>query len=197
MLGRYLGGRLIGLVITLVIAWVAWNQFGDDIRDKIDESNARSAGGGPFEKRAVSKDRFTGVVNDLIDEAGGAARLVSVTMRPLSVEFVTVDGRGFRWRDKHEELQEFDAGPQEESKGWPIAKLLPDAPQKVSKAIDEFEGGDFHLSLGTLERANSRKLVWVLRGIVNDRGVAYSADYKGHGVKRYNPASPELSGIGG
>jgi hypothetical protein len=197
MLGRYVGGRLVGLVVTLLVAWFAWTQFGDDIRDRVDESNARSGGGGPFEKRIVSKDRFTGVVNDLLDETGGEARFVSVTMRPLSVEFVTVDGRGFRWRDKHEDLQKYDAGPQEESKGWPITKLLPDAPQKVSKAIDEFESGDFHLSLGTLERANSRNLVWVLRGIVGERGVAYSADYKGHGVKRYNPASPELSGIGG
>ena len=67
----------------------------------------------------------------------------------------------------------------------------------MSKAIDEFESGDFHLSYGTLERADSHKLVWVLRGTIRDRGVAYSADYKGHAVKRYNPASRELSGIGG
>src|SRR4051794_26460156 len=133
MLGRYVGGRLIGLVITAVIAWGAWTQFGDDIRDRIDEANSRSAGGGGFDKRVVSKDRFTGIVNDLIDEAGGDARLVSVTMRPLSVEFVTADGRGFRWRDRNENLQEFDAGPQASAKSWPVAKLLPDAPQKVSK----------------------------------------------------------------
>src|SRR4051812_22386055 len=111
MLGRYVGGRLIGLVITLLVAWVAWSRFGDDIRDRVDESNSRSAGGGPFEKRVVSKDRFTGIVNDLIDEVGGKARLASVTMRPLSVEFVTVDGRGYRWRDRHDDLQKYAAGP--------------------------------------------------------------------------------------
>jgi hypothetical protein len=197
MLGSYLVRRLIGLAITALVAWVAWSQFGQGILDRIDSSNARSGGGGSFDKRIVNKDRFTPVVNDLIDAAGGEARLVSVTVRPLSVEFVTVDGRGFRWRDRQQALQEFDAGTQTRAKSWPVTKLLPDAPQKVSKAIDEFESGDFHLSLGTLERANSHKLVWVLRGTIRDRGVAYSADYKGHGVKRYNPASPELSGIGG
>jgi hypothetical protein len=197
MIGRYLVGRLIGLVLTAVIGYVAWTQFGQDILDRIDESNARSAGGGPFDTRIVSKARFAPVVNDLVDGAGGDSRLISVTMRPLSVEFILLDGRGYRWRNRRSGFQTFDDGRHARSKSWPIKKLDPDAPEKVSKAIDEFEGGDFRLSLGTLERANSGKLVWVLRGIVGERGVAYSANYDGSHVRRYNPASPELSGIGG
>jgi hypothetical protein len=196
MAGQYLVRRLIGLAITGVLLWVAVTQVFPEVRDRIDESTSRSGGGGPFDKRLVSKDQFTRVVNDVLDDVGGEARLVSVTMRPLTVEVVTVDGRGLRWRFRHDDLQRFDAGRQTKADSWPITKLLPDAPQKVSKAINEFEGGDYHNSYATLERAESGKLVWVMRGTIRDRGVAYSADYKGGHVKRYNPASPELSGIG-
>jgi hypothetical protein len=191
------GGYLIGLVLTLVVGAVAWFGFGRGILDKLDESNARSAGGGPESERILSPRRFAPVVAQVRGRVGRDGRLASVTMRPLSLEFVTTaDGgvaRGLRWRDGVKGLRPFEENASPGAVSWPISRLDATAPQRIARAISRSEEGDFHLSIGDLGRADSGKLVWILRGTIGERGVAYYAAPDGSRVKRYDPSSPDLS----
>jgi hypothetical protein len=192
---------LTGLVLTAAVAAVAWFTVGQGVRDKVNESNARSGGGGPPEQRIVSARRFTPIVERLRDEVGSEARLVSVTIRPDSVEFVVFQrGRasGYRYRDGRDGLQRFEVGGagqagRAESAPWPVSLLDPKAPQRITRAISTAERGDFNLSIGDLERASSGKVVWVMRGRIGERGIAYSAAPEGSRIKPYDPSSPELS----
>jgi hypothetical protein len=191
------GGRLIGIVLTAIVAVVAWFGFGRGILDKINESNARSGGGGPQNERIVSARRFAPLVAQVRAEVGRDGRLVKVTMRPLSVEFVTSqDGgiaHGLRWRDGKKGLQRFEDNASPGAVPWPISRLDPTAPQRIARAISRNEGGDFHLSIGDISRADSGKLVWIMRGTIGERGVAWYAAPDGSHVKRYDPSSPDLS----
>ena len=193
------GGYLVGLVITAIIAAVAWFTVGQDILDRINESNTRSGGGGPQDERMVSEKRFGPIVADVRRKLGRDARLTTVTLRPTSAEFIhSVDGtaaRGLRWEDHDPRLRRFETNaPVGSPKSWAIESLDPGAPQRIARAISKAEGGDFLLTIGDLQRANSGRLVWVMRGrIGEERGVAYYARPDGGNVKRYNPASPELS----
>jgi hypothetical protein len=188
-------------VLTALVAVVAWFAVGRGVLDKINRSNERGGGGGPQSQRIVSAGRFTPVVAQLRRAAGSEARLVSVTMRPDSVEFVAVSGgraRGYRWRDGEKGLQTFEVGGTGQagkppSPPFPLSRLEPAAPQRITRAISAAEHGDFHLSIGDLTRADSGLIVWVMRGRIGERGVAYSAGPDGRRVKPYNPASPELS----
>jgi hypothetical protein len=198
MCGYGLGRYLLGLVVTAIVAVVGWFTVGRDVLNKVNESNARAGGGGPQSERIVNARRFAPVVANLRRAVGADARLVSVTMRPLSVEFVTsVDGavaRGLRWRRGRRKLQRFEENaPTTGGAPWPLETLDPKAPQRIAGTISAAEDGDFHLSIGNLERAESGKLVWVMRGTIGERGVAWSADPDGRDAKRYDPSSPELS----
>jgi hypothetical protein len=192
---------LVGLALTAAVAAVAWFTVGQDVLDKVNESNARSGGGGPPEQRIVSARRFTAIVERLRDEVASEARLVSVTIRPDSVEFVVFQrGRasGYRYSDGRDGLQRFEVGGaghagRAESAPWPMALLDPKAPQRITRAISTAERGDFLLSIGDLERASSGKVVWVMRGRIGERGIAYSAPAEGSRIKPYDPSSPELS----
>jgi hypothetical protein len=196
-----LGRHVIGLLLTVIVAVVAWFAVGRGIVDKINQSNALGDGGGPESRRIVTAARFTPVVARFRAEVGGEARLVSVTMRPQSVEFVALTGgraRGYRWRDGKSGFQTFEVGGagqagQAASPPFPLARLDPRAPQRITRTISAAEQGDFHLSIGDLKRADSGKVVWVMRGTIGERGIAYSADPGGAGVKPYDPSSPELS----
>lgn len=194
--------QLVGFAITLIVAAVAWFTFGHKILDKVNESNARSGGGGPFDERIVSARRFAPVVATLRKTVGSEARLAAVTVRPGSVEFEVVQGgraRGYRYRDGNERLQTYGVGGsgqagQPSNRPFPISQLDPRAPERISRAISKREGGDFLLSIGDLQRAETGKLIWTMRGrIGEDRGVAWYAPPHGAPIKPFDPSKPDLS----
>jgi hypothetical protein len=194
--------QLVGFGITLIVAAIAWFTFGHKILDKINDSNARSGGGGPFNERIVSTRRFAPIVATLRKTVGSEARLASVTVRPDSVEFEVVQrgrARGYRYRDGMGRLQTYEVGGsgqagQPSNRPWPISQLDPRAPERISRAISKREKGDFTLSIGDIQRAETGKLIWTMRGrIGEDRGVAWYAPPHGAPVKPFDPSKPELS----
>jgi hypothetical protein len=201
MYGYGPGRRLFGGVITLVVLAVVWFTFGRDALDKIDESNARAGGGGPFDERLVSARRFAPIVVTLRKTVGSEARLATVTMRPDSVEFEVVKNgraRGYRYRDGAERLQTYEVGStgaagRPSNQPFPISQLDATAPQRISRAISKREDGDFQLSIGDLQRAETGKLIWTMRGTIGERGVAWYAPPHGEPIKPFDPSKPELS----
>ena len=190
-----------GLALSAIIAVVAWFTVGQGILDKINESNARSGGGGPQSERTVSQSQLAPIVKRLSAQVGAEAQLVSVTLRPDSVEFEVVQGnraRGYRWRRGSDRLTTFEVGGsgqagQASNGPMPFRLLDTAAPERIAKAISVREHGDFHLSIGDLQRADSGKPVWILRGTIGERGVAWYAPPRGSPVKPYDPSSPDLS----
>jgi hypothetical protein len=194
--------QLVGFALTLIIAAVAWFTVGHKILDKVNESNARAGGGGPLNERIVSARRFAPIVAKLKKAVGSEARLATVTVRPDSVEFEVVRrgrARGYRYRDGDDRLGTYEVGGsgqagQASNKPFPISQLDPTAPERITRAISRRENGDFTLSIGDLQRAQTGKLFWTMRGrIGEDRGVAWYAPPHGQPVKPFNPATPELS----
>lgn len=185
-------GRIIGFAMTVVIGAVAWFTVGQDTLDRIN----RAKGGG-----VVPAKKLTPVVAKLKKAAGVEARLVSLTLRDDSVEMVAAlrgRARGYRWRGGEEKLETFDVGGAGErgkisSKPFPMSKLDPRAPERITRAIAEAEGGKFSLSIADLERADTGKIVWIMRGMIGERGIAYFAPANGSRIKPYNPSDPELS----
>src|SRR3954447_4836599 len=192
---------IVGLALSAVIAAIAWFTVGQGILDKINESNERSGGGGPQEERTVSENQLAPIVKRLRAEVGSEARLVSVTLRPDSAEFEVVQGgraRGYRWRRGSEKLITFEVGGsgqagQASNAPFPGSLLDTTAPGRIAKTISAREHGDFHLSIGDLQRADSGKPVWILRGTIGERGVAWYAPPNGSPVRPYDPSSPDLS----
>jgi hypothetical protein len=192
---------LTGLGLTAIVAAVAWLAVGQGVLDKINESNARSGGGGPLNERIVSARRFTPIVARLRAAVGPEARLVAVTVRPDSVEFEVVQrGRasGYRYRDGEKGLQTYDVGGtgqagQPSNGPWRMSLLDSRAPERITRAISRAEPGDFHLSIGDIQRADTGKLVWIMRGTIGERGVAYYAPPDGSRIKAYDPSKPDLS----
>jgi hypothetical protein len=203
MYSRYSpAGRLAGFLFTLIIAAVAWFTVGHKVLDKINESNARSGGGGPAEKRIVAARRFAPIVAKLKKAVGSEASLAVVTVRPDSVEFEVVQrgrARGYRYRDGEDRLKTYEVGGsgqagQASNKPFPISQLDSTAPERITRAISKREHGDFTLSIGDLQRAETGKLIWTMRGrIGEDRGVAWYAPPHGEPVKPFDPSKPELS----
>jgi hypothetical protein len=192
---------LVGLALTAIIAAVAWFTVGQDVLDKINDSNVRSGGGGPLNERIVSARRFTPIVARVKRAVGPEARLVSVTLRPDSAEFeVARSGRasGYRYRDGKEGLERFEVGTtgragQPSNGPWPMSLLDPRGPERITRAISRAESGDFQLSIGDVQRAETGKVIWIMRGRIGERGVAYYAAPDGSRVKPYDPSKPELS----
>jgi hypothetical protein len=192
---------LRGLLLTALVAAVAWFAVGRGILDDLNESNARSGGGGPQSQRIVNARRFAPVVAKVQRVVGAEAKLSLITMRPDSVEFEVVRGgraRGYRWREGDDGLRTYEVGGTGQAgapsaRPWPMSLLDTHAPGRIAAAASAAEHGDFHLSIGTMERADSGRVVWIMRGTIGERGVAYSARPDGSHVKAYNPASPELS----
>jgi hypothetical protein len=201
MLGYGPGRTLIRLGLTAIVAAVAWFTVGQSALDKINDSNARSGGGGPPSERIVSARRFAPIVARVKRATGSEAKLVAVTVRPDSVEFEVVErgrARGYRYRDGHDGLENYDVGPtgklgQPSNGPWPMSLLDPRAPERITRAISKAEHGDFLLSIGDIQRADTGKLVWTMRGRVGERGVAWYAPPRGAPIKPYDPSKPELS----
>lgn len=193
--------QLVGFALTAIVAAVAWFTFGHKILDDINKSNARSGGGGPFNERIISARRFAPIVATLRKTVGSEVRLASVTMRTDSVEFEVVRhgrARGYRYRDGADRLQTYEVGGsgqagQASNRPWPISQLDPRAPERISRAISKREHGDFLLSIGDIQRAETGKLIWTMRGRIGERGVAWYAPPHGGPVKPFNPSKPELS----
>src|SRR4051812_45136896 len=192
---------IVGLALSAVIAVVAWFTVGQGILDKINESNARSGGGGPQNERTVSEAQLAPIVKRLRTQIGAEAQLVSVTLRPDSVEFEVVrKGRasGYRWRRGSDRLTTYEVGGsgqagQASNGPFPGSLLDTKAPERIARTISAREHGDFHLSIGDLQRADSGKPVWILRGTIGERGVAWYAPPNGSPVRPYDPSSPDLS----
>jgi hypothetical protein len=195
---------LVGYGLAAIIAAVAWFTVGQGILDKINESNAREGGGGPQDERVVSEKQLAPVVEKLRRTVGSEAQLVSVTLRPDSVEFEVVQrgtARGYRWRrgdDAKDPLQTFEVGGsgqagQASNAPFRMSQLVAAAPERIAASISAAEHGDFHLSIGDLQRADSGRLFWILRGTIGERGVAWYALPNGSRVKPYNPSTPDLS----
>jgi hypothetical protein len=193
--------QLVGFALTAIVAAVAWFTFGHKILDNVNASNERAGGGGPFNERIVSARRFAPIVATLRKTVGSEARLAVVTVRPDSIEFEVVQrghARGYRYRDGADRLRTYEVGttgaagrPSNDS--FPISQLDPRAPERFSRAISRREGGDFHLSIGDLQRAETGKLIWTMRGTIGERGVAWYAPPHGQPIKPFDPSKPELS----
>jgi hypothetical protein len=201
MLGYGPGRTLIRLALAAAIAAIAWFTIGKSTLDDINKSNARAGGGGPPNERIVSARRFTPIVARLKREVGPEARLVTVTLRPGSVEFEVVQGaraRGYRYRDGHDGLETYDVGTtgkagQPSNGPWRMSLLDPRAPERIARAISRAEHGDFQLSIGDIQRAETGKVIWTMRGRVGERGVAWYAPPRGSPIKPFDPSKPELS----
>ena len=201
MLGYGPGRMLVRLGLTAIVAAIAWFTVGQSTLDKINKSNARAGGGGPLNERIVSARRFTPIVARLKSQVGSEPQLVAVTVRPDSVEFEVLErGRatGYRYRDGHDGLQTYDVGGtgqagQPSNRPWRMSLLDPRAPERTTRAISRAEHGDFHLSIGDIQRADTGKLVWTMRGTIGERGIAYYAPPRGSPIRPYDPSKPDLS----
>lgn len=192
---------IVGLVLSGIVAVVAWFTVGQGVLDGINESNARSGGGGPQSERVVSEKQFAPIVEKLRATTGSEAQLVSITLRPESVEFEVVQSgraRGYRWRRGQERLTAYEVGGsgkagQASNAPFRMSLLDTKAPERIAAQISTAERGDFHLSIGDLQRADSGKLVWILRGTIGERGVAWYGPPNGRRIRAYDPSSPDLS----
>lgn len=126
---------------------------------------------------------------------------MAVTLRPDSAEFEVLQGgraSGYRYRDGQDGLERFDVGAtgragQLSNRPWRMPLLDPRGPERITRAISRAESGDFQLSIGDIQRADTGKLFWTMRGTIGERGVAWYAPPDGSPVKPYDPSKPELS----
>src|SRR4051794_22732238 len=201
MFGYGAGRTAIRLALTAAIAAIAWFTVGKSTLDKINNSNERAGGGGPPNERIVSARRFAPILAKLKQTTGSEAQLAVVTIRPDSMEFEVVQhgrARGYRYRDGKKSLESFDVGPtgkagQPSNGPWRMSLLDPRAPERITRAISRQEHGDFQLSIGDVQRAETGKVIWTMRGRIGERGVAWYAPANGAPIKPYDPSRPELS----
>jgi hypothetical protein len=195
-------GRLFSSLFTVGLFALLWFTVGQNVVSEISSDTARQGGGGPQSERIVNEENFAPVVDALRDKVGADAKLLSVTMRPTSVEFVVRDGgkaTGYRSDDGSTDLDEvgvnlYGPGTVADS-AWPIAKLDEAAPEKIAAAISSKESGDFNLTIATLERESNGKLMWDMKGTVGGKGVAYVARPNGSKVEVFNPVAPSQSSV--
>jgi hypothetical protein len=189
------------IAVSVAIAAIAWFTVGKSTLDRINKSNERAGGGGPQNERIVSARRLTPIVARLKRTAGSEAQLAVVTIRPDSVEFEVVrrgGARGYRYRDGRDGFETFDVGAtakpgQPSNRPWPISLLDPKAPERMTRAISIAEHGDFQLTIGDIQRAETGKVIWTMRGRIGERGVAWYAPARGAPIKPFDPSKPELS----
>ena len=195
-------GRLFSVAFSLGLAAILWVTVGHKVLDNVKADTARQGGGGPQSERLVNEKNFAPIVGALRDKVGPEAQLLSVTMRPTSVEFVVRDGdkaKGFRSSDGSTKLDSvgvnlYGPGTVADS-AFSISKLDKGAPEKIAAAISSKEKGDFNLTIATLERQDNGSLLWDMKGRIGDRGVAYVAEPNGSDVELFNPVSPRQSAI--
>lgn len=197
-------GRLISLAFSAGLGAILYFGFGKGIIDNVKNDTQRQGGGGPQEERIVDKRNFGPIVKALRKEVGSEAQLLTVTMRPTSVEFIVRDGggaKGYRAEPGSDNLDDVEVnlsgtGTVAEN-AWPIGKLDPAAPGRIAKAVSRKESGDFHLTIATLERETSGKVLWDMKGTIAGRGLSYTARPNGSKVRTFDPTSPEISGVPG
>jgi len=187
--------------VSVAIAAIAWFTVGKSTLDRINKSNERAGGGGPQNERILSARRLTPIVARLKRTAGSEAQLAVVTIRPDSVEFEVVrrgSARGYRYRDGRGGFETFDVGAtakpgQPSNRPWPISMLDPKVPERMTRAMSRAEHGDFQLSIGDIQRAETGKVIWTMRGRIGERGVAWYAPASGAPIRPFDPSKPELS----
>lgn len=188
---RYgVGPTIFGGLITVAVAAAMWFLVGRPLIDKATKAND--------ERQTAGVKEFSRAVSKLRARLGPKGKLVAVTLRPSSAEFVTAVSGGtahaLRWTggtsfEAFDENNDFT-----NAKPWPVGQLDPRAPKRIFDAISAREHGDFQLSIGDLQRADTGKLVWTMRGLIgSDRGVAYNANPDGRALTHYDPTSPKLS----
>src|SRR4051794_11126784 len=195
-------GRLLSFGFSLALAAVLWATVGKSVVNDIKADTARQSGGGPQSGRMVNEKNFAPIVAALNDKVGRDAQLLSVTMRPDSVEFVVRDGdkaKGYRSDHGSTRLDSvgvnlYGPGTVAES-AFPIRKLDGAGPERLAAAISRKESGDFNLSIATLEREGNGNLLWDMKGTIDGRGVAYVAAANGRRVEVFNPVSPRQSSV--
>jgi hypothetical protein len=176
--------------MTVAVAALIWFLVGRPLIDKATKAND--------ERQTAGVKEFSRAVSKLHTRLGANGRLVAVTLRPSSTEFVTAVSGGtahaLRWTGGTS-FHAFDENSDfQNPKPWPVEQLDPSAPKRIFDAISAREHGDFQLSIGDLQRADTGKLVWTMRGLIGpERGVAYTANPGGRAVTRYDPTSPKLS----
>jgi hypothetical protein len=201
MLGYGPGRTLTRLAVTAAVGAIAWFTVGQSTLDKINKSNERAGGGGPLNERIVSARRFTPIVARLRHATGSEVQLAAVTVRSDRVEFEVVRrgrARGYRYRDGQAGLENYDVGTtgkagQPSNRPFALGELDPRAPERITRAISRQEHGDFLLSIGDLQRAETGRLIWTMRGRIGERGVAWYAPPRGAPIKPFDPSKPELS----
>jgi hypothetical protein len=194
-------GRLVSMAFSIGLLAILWFTVGHGIVDDIKSSTAQQGGGGPESGRMVNEKNFGPIVKALGDKVGNA-EILSVTMRPTSVEFVVRDGdkaKGYRSDNFSTHLDSvgvnlYGPGTVADS-AFKMSKLDASAPQKIAAAISRKESGDFNLTIATLERQTNGNLLWDMKGTIDGRGVAYVAAYNGKRVEIFNPVSPRQSSI--
>jgi hypothetical protein len=195
-------GRILSLAFSLGLLALLWVTVGHNIVDDIKADTAAQGGGGPQSERIVNEKNFGPIVESLRKKVGPDAQLLSVTMRPTSVEFVVRDGdkaKGYRSDDGSTDLDSvgvnlYGPGTVGDS-AFPIAKLDEAAPERLAAAISRKEDGDFNLTIATLERQNNGGLLWDMKGTIEGRGVAYVAEPNGSRVELFNPVSPRQTSV--
>ena len=195
-------GRLVSFGFSLALLAILWVTVGHNIMDDIKTDTARQGGGGPQSERLVNEKNFAPIVDALRKKVGPEAQLLSVTMRPTSVEFVVSDGdkaKGYRSDDGSTDLTEvgvnlYGPGTVADS-AFSISKLDAAAPERLAAAISRKEDGDFNLTIATLEREGNGNLLWDMKGTIGGRGVAYVSAPNGRRVEVFNPVSPRQSSV--
>jgi hypothetical protein len=195
-------GRVVSFGFSLALLALLWATVGHNIVDDIKTDTARQGGGGPQSERLVNEKNFAPIVDALRDKVGPDGQLLSVTMRPTSVEFVVRDGgkaTGYRSQDGSTDLDEvgvnlYGPGTVADS-AFSISKLDAAAPERLAAAISRKEDGDFNLTIATLEREGNGNLLWDMKGTIGGRGVAYVSAYNGKKVEVFNPVSPRQSSV--
>jgi hypothetical protein len=185
-----LGARIFGGLITAGVAVAIYFLVAKPLIDKASKDNDT--------RQTAGTKQFARAVTALKHKLGPNGKLVAVTLRPSSAEFVTAVSGGtahaLRWTGGSQ-LQAFDENDNFTNlKPWPLEQLDPRAPKRIYDAISSREDGRFQLSIGDLQRADTGRLVWTMRGLIgSDRGVAYNADPDGSGVVHYDPTSTKLN----
>jgi hypothetical protein len=195
-------GRILSMAFSIGLLALLWVTVGHNIVDDIKNDTARQGGGGPESGRIVNEKNFGPIVDSLRKKVGGDAQLLSITMRPTSVEFVVRDGdkaKGYRSDDGSTHLDSvgvnlYGPGTVGDS-AFPIRKLDAAAPEQIAAAISTKESGDFNLTIATLERQTNGTLLWDMKGTIGGRGVAYVAEPNGTKVEIFNPVSPRQSSV--
>ncbi len=126
-------GRLVSLALTAGLAGVLYLTVGKGIVEDVKNEIERQSGGGPQEQRIVNRRNFGPIVKALRKQIGSEAQMVTVTMRPGSVEFIVRDGgaaKGYRAKSRSDDLDDVAVdlsgpGPSRRPRGQSASSIRP------------------------------------------------------------------------